>query len=135
MALSGPDAPVKVGTSYSVDVVVTNTTDGVFALPRTNGERQAYRDYTITVIDPQGKVLLPSKPQQNMGEISDPPLHSSFHFKRLHPSDSFVDHIWLSDLFQLTTTGRYKVEVQRAIPPEEGGGIIKSNQITLAIVE
>lgn len=53
--------------------------------------------------------------------------------RKVGPGGAITDRVDLRRIFDLRSPGKYRVQVNRKIPKENGGGIIKSNVITITV--
>ncbi|MGH9742184.1 MAG: hypothetical protein ACRD51_07500 [Candidatus Acidiferrum sp.] len=68
--------------------------------------------------------------------VATAPMPSTFsaEFGTLKPGDSMNDDINLNRIYHLDHPGDYTLQVSRRVPKELGGGVIKSNKITITIL-
>jgi len=57
----------------------------------------------------------------------------SITFVDLAPGETRRDDILLNTRYQIDQVGKYVVQVERELPPDLGGGVLKSNQLQLEI--
>ena len=101
--------------------------------------------YKIRVLDARGRTAPPSAEARARDKRL--PLYSgSFFARELPPGGSFVDQITVTHFYDLSRPGKYTVSVARAIdtydvgveglPPEKlPKGIIRSNAVSIAVIE
>lgn len=56
-------------------------------------------------------------------------------FSAVKPEQSVTDHVDLSRLYVFNKPGKFRIQVSREIPRENGGGTAKSNVITITITK
>lgn len=53
----------------------------------------------------------------------------------LKPTNHSDVHLTVSDLYDMSRPGQYTIQVQRTVPKERGGGVVKSNIITVTVTQ
>ena len=125
--LAGPPSSIKTGAICEIGITNTNISTNQIRIREDRGGTAKY--YVIIVLDDAGHTLTPLKPKEVQGAI-----RSSFHFKRLEPNEALKETVNLSNLFDLSKPGVYKIRVSRDVEPEYGGGHVDSNEIAITVV-
>jgi hypothetical protein len=125
---------VRVGDGVGIRIVVTNTSFKSLTL----WENGPDIDYDVNVLDSHGV----APPDTERGrEVRDKSLRSSLAmissaFATVEPDKTLVESdLAVDDLYDMSRPGRYTIQVQRHIPPNQGRGVVKSNTITVTVTE
>lgn len=121
LTISGP-SQAKAGTAIEITVTMTNNSTqridaGSFYV---GGVDMAYK-YEIR--DKLGN-LIQNKHKEMVG---------SARIATLEPGKSIEQKTLLSRVADMSQPGKYVIQVSRAIPKELGGGVAKSNKITVTV--
>lgn len=126
--IAGPTSSIKAGTICEISVTITNISTHQIAIRKDNGGFPAHY-YTISILDDAGHSLAAHSSKEVRGAI-----RSSFQFKKLQPKEVFKETLRVSDLFDFSKPGVYKIRVRRDVEPEDGGGHVDSNEIAITVV-
>ena len=131
--------PVRSIIKSSVDrvivrVVVTNVSDQTISFVGTS----AYLDYHVIVLNSDGTEPSYTDKGRSAKDFiagrSTIPLIRRFHVEE-EPGKTFSENITVDDLYEMTRPGQYAIQVERDIPEKLGGGMVKSNFITVTVTE
>jgi len=120
---------VPAGSEIKVEITLRNTSNRMirtsFGLPEF--------DYSVRVHDALGRIPAETALARNAKERSYFSNDQSF---TLQPGESLpAATLLLTKLYDLSSPGRYTVQVSRAVPKELGGGTVESNLLTIAVVQ
>jgi hypothetical protein len=129
LVLDSPHSAVKRGEDLTVRVTLENTSPRPIAVSESVGEIQS--QYLFEVWDSQGNV----PPETERARKLKGPVTSSDVIHTLQPGGKLQNEIVLTQLYDISRSGKYTIQVSRVIPKELGGGVAKSNKITLGITD
>lgn len=121
---------VKMSADPTVIATITNTS----AKRITIIDTQRFCDYTVDVRDDAGDVPPTTKWRQKIKcegfEVSGRRI-----LRDLKPNESYSDPLILKQWYEMNRPGKYQVQIARKIPDQLGKGWVKSNMITLTVIE
>lgn len=124
LVLTSDEPKVSLGADLLVKIVWTNTSKVELNANLYRFASGLDSNYTLDLEDSAGQPVT-RRP---------PPATFNAEFGTLKPGNSMSDDINLSRLFRLTHPGDFTLQVSRFVPKELGGGVIKSNKITITLV-
>jgi hypothetical protein len=136
--VSTQDAAYKVGQEIRIVLNLTNATDHDVTVSRARGDAVAELSYSIEVWKGDGAPAQKTEYLRKLtGEYKDPKhptifLSSSTQL-RLKPGESLREQAVLTKLYVLDKAGSYKIQASHAIPEQLGGGVAKSNLLTITV--
>jgi hypothetical protein len=136
IVITGPQKPVKAGSEVKVEIVLKNTSDRELTVGRTNAVSQAECHYLIEVRDNQGQPAPDTEfGRRIMGRETKKRviLYWGDAYFTLKPNETLEDEAVASKLYDLSRPGKYIVQVSRVVPKELGGGVVKSNPVTVTV--
>jgi len=136
IVITGPQKPVKAGSEVKVEIVLKNTSGRELTIGRTNAVSQAEFHYLIEVRDDQGHPAPDTEyGRRIMGRETKKRtiLYGSDAFLTLKPNGTLEDEAVASKLYDLSRPGKCLIQVSRAVPKELGGGIVKSNFVSVTV--
>lgn len=84
-------------------------------------------NYTLEFRDNEGRPV-PKVPEKSpMGRMFDAT------FGALEPGKTITNEVNLRKIYDFSLPGRYVLQVSRRVPEELGGGVVKSNTITITV--
>lgn len=124
---------IKTGSEVTVNLTLTNVSDRDVTLEFTS----PLGDYVTEVRDSTGKLVPDTEFKR---KSSDP---HGIHLKmsgrdiitHLKPGEAWKDRIPVSLSSDMLQPGQYSVQVMWRAPKEFGGGIVKSNTVTVTVKE
>jgi hypothetical protein len=128
LLVAGPTSSIKAGAICEISVTITNISTHQMAIRKDNGGLPGSY-YAINIAVDAGHSLTARSPKEVRGVI-----RSSFQFKRLEPGEVINETLILTDLFDLSKPGVYKIRIRRDVEPEYGGGHVDSNEIAITVV-
>lgn len=128
VVLTTENPNATLGSDVWVKVQWTNTSDkpldsSANILDATNVDP----NFLFELVDADGHAL-------PMKVYKFPQTSGHAEFGTLKPGETIAPNINLIRLYDLKKPGKYTLQVARRVPEELGGGMIKSNKITIAIV-
>jgi hypothetical protein len=127
LTLEADENPVKPGSEVKIEITLRNSSNR--AIPMSYGLSEL--DYTFEVRDSQNRIPLETEfARKSKGR----PHVSSDQTFYLQPGEGLPKApLVVSKFYELSRPGNYTIQVTRAVPKELGGGVIKSNLITITI--
>ncbi len=127
LTLDAEENAVKAGSEVKVDITLRNSSNRAMYMSYGSGEL----DYAFEVRDSQNRV----PPETEFARKSKGRAYvSSDHVFYLQPGESLPKAlVVLTKFYDLSRPGKYTIQVSRAVPKEAGGGVIKSNLITITV--
>ena len=120
----------KVGSDLTVIATITNSSTKRITIIDTD----RFCDYTVDVRNEEGDVPPTEKWRQKINcegvEISGRRI-----IRELKPNESYSDALILKHWYEMNQPGKYQVQIGRKIPDQLGKGWVKSNTITLSVIE
>jgi hypothetical protein len=92
-------------------------------------------NYGIDVRTADGKAVPETDYGRTVKGIGPSVIVSSTMFYPVKPGDTLRDEVILGKVFDMSRVGKYSIRVWRIAPAEVGGGRVKSNEITITIVD
>jgi hypothetical protein len=129
LMLEAEENPVKAGSEVKVDITLSNSSNR--AMHVSYGSTES--DYAFEVRDSQNRI----PPETEFARKSKGTAYfSSDQLFYLQPGESLPKAtLVVSKFYVFSRSGKYKIQVSRAVPKELDGGTIKSNVVTLTITE
>jgi len=127
LVVKSPETTVKTGADLKVEVTMTNTSNhDIFYRADLGG---VLLPFAFDVRDSEGKVV--SETPQGLKAHGKDRAGGSYLAVPLHPGESIHRERVLSNEFDFSKPGKYRVEVFR----EAGATVVKSNTITITVVQ
>jgi hypothetical protein len=129
LTLEAEENPVKAGSVVKVDITLQNSSNRAIHVHLSLAETE----YTFEVRD--GQYRIPpateyARKAKGRGYFSNDQIFY------LQPGESLPkDLLVLTKFYDMSRPGKYTVQVSRAVPKELGGGTVKSNTLTITVVE
>ena len=127
LTLEAEENPLQTGSDVKVDITLRNSSNRAMHISYGLSEL----DYTFEVRDSQNKI----PPETEFARKSKGrPYFANDQIFYLQPGESLPKApLVLSKFYDLSRSGKYKIQVSREVPKELGGGSIKSNEITITV--
>lgn len=141
LTITAPARPVKAGTELRMSVTVRNISHQTIKLVSL---ADSSYEYEIKVRDANGH-LAPAAARLRNRDKRLPRYSGSTFARDLQPGASYVDHITVTELYDLTRPGKYTISVARQLnryevtvvgrPPKKlPNATITSNSVTVTVV-
>ncbi len=129
LTLQAAENPVKAGSEVTVDITLSNSSNRAMHISLGLSEL----DYAFELRDSQNRI----PPETELARNSKGrPYFSNDHVFYLQPGETLPKApLVVSKFYDLSRPGKYTIQASRQVPRELGGGLIKSNPITLIITE
>lgn len=134
IAITAAKQTVKLGDDIRITVTLTNSSPRQMYLE--NERNDPAQDYMVSVQDENGKRPMFTK------DFSTPRELSSSYFEEIKPGDGLKSEIVLNAIYDISTPGKYTVQLWKAIRPNLFAGaapamqgVVKSNTITVTVVK
>jgi hypothetical protein len=133
LTLSAATTSIRQGGELRVKVTMKNMTSHNigFVVPR--GDDTAEDSYEIEVLDEKGKPAPDTAFSRDRKEPGRFEAGSDV-IDTLKPGGELKDEAVITKLYDLTMAGKYVVQFSRRVEAEQGGGMVKSNAITITVV-
>jgi hypothetical protein len=129
LTLEAEENPVKAGSEVKVDITLQNSSNRAIHVHLSLAEME----YTFEVRDGQNRIPPETeyaRKAKGRGYFSNDQIFY------LQPGESLPkDLLVLTRFYDMSRPGKYTVQVSRAVPKELGGGTVKSNTLTITVVE
>ncbi|HKW58073.1 MAG TPA: hypothetical protein VJN42_12015 [Candidatus Acidoferrum sp.] len=129
---------VKAGSEIGIRIILQNTSATDLSMARSNGVSQGESHYLIDVRDSSGLTAPETEYERRITGKENGKrtvIYGSDIFFTLKPHETLEDEALLNKLYDLRRPGKYTVQVSREIPKQLGGGTVKSNILTITVVE
>lgn len=123
---------LRVGADLRVEITLTNTSASQIHIAKTNGADDAEIHYTVDVRDDQGNLAPYTTYSRNLKAGTKVLVWSDLTYT-LEPGGTLKDTALVTKLYDLTRPGKYSIQVSREIPKNLGGGLAKSNVVSVTI--
>src|SRR5579864_174461 len=129
LTIQAEENPVKAGAEVKVDITLCNSSNR--AMHISYGLTES--DYAFEVRDSQNRI----PPETEFArKAKGRGYFSNDHLFYLQPGESLPKApLVVSKFYDLSRPGEYKIQVSRAVPKELGSGTVKSNTLTITVVE
>jgi len=127
---------VKIGNNIQITALLTNNTDQVFIGARLKEAGDPNFQYMVDVErEDHAAVVKKYAEKVRRHEIKNDPndFLGSFVPLELQPGETGQDIVYLSNRYEFDKPGKYFVQVEYELPESLGGGVIKSNTITITV--
>jgi hypothetical protein len=133
LTLAAPKQPLKAGQPLILRATVTNTSGHDVHVWLSGGSAEVVRDYEVHVLDEEGRPAPPwVPPPQPEGRVL---LRVGVGVgTELEPGRSTTDLVNVTDVYDLSRPGKYKVWVAERFG-RGPGGLVRSNTITVTVVK
>jgi len=129
LTLEAEENPVKAGAEIKIGITLRNSSSRAMYMSLGLSEL----DYTFDVRNDQNGI--PAETDLARKSKARPYLSSDQVFY-IQPGESLPkSSLVVSKFYDLSRPGKYTIQVSRAVPKELGGGTIKSNTITITVVQ
>ena len=126
---------VKLGDEIPIKIRLKNNTDRSIRLSKVMREGDGSFEYKVDVERDDPTVVAKKyveKLRRNEVQPAIPPTGSVLFFI-IEPGETDKDSIYISNRYEFDKPGKYLVQIERALPEDLGGGVIKSNTITVTV--
>lgn len=124
---------IVMGSELRLQITLRNVSGRDIVLPKVAGDSQADLDYVIEVRDMVGQ----SPPDTERGQMikgkSTSRLFKTIGFVGVKRGEKLQDQVVVDRVYDLSHPGQYTIQVTRDIPDDLGGGVAKSNTITVTV--
>ncbi len=129
LTLEAKEPPVKAGSEVKVDITLRNSSNRAMYMSHSLSEL----DYAFDVRDSQNRI----PPETEFARKSKGRAYfSNDHVFYLQPGESLPKApLVVSKFYDLSRPDKYTIQVSRVVPKELGGGVIKSNFITITVTK
>jgi hypothetical protein len=129
LTLEAEENPVKAGSEVRVDITLQNSSNRDIHVHLS----LAGMEYTFEVRDGQNRIPPETeyaRKAKGRGYFSNDQIFY------LQPGESLPKNpLVLTKFYNMSRPDKYTVQVSRAVPKELGGGTVKSNTLTITVVE
>ena len=125
----------KQGSDVRLEIVLTNTSHEVIELAKEVRQASGEINYRFDVRTADGKAVPETDYGRTVKGIGPSVIVSSTMFHPVKPGDTLLDEVILSKVFDMSRVGKYSIRAWRSAPAEVGGGKVRSNEITITIVD
>jgi hypothetical protein len=127
LTLEPGENAVKPGSELKVYVTLRNSSNRAIYMSVGSGDV----DYAIEVHDSRGR---PAPDTDFARKLKERAYYSSDSVFTLQPGESLPKTpLIVTKFYDLSRPGKYLIQANRAIPKELGGGVVKSNFITITV--
>src|SRR5262249_27354151 len=126
---------VKLGDEIPIKILLKNNTDQSIRLSKVGTEGDGSFEYTVDVERDDHTVVAKKYVEKLRRKEVQPaiPPPGSVLFFTIEPGETDKDSIYISNRYEFDKPGKYLVQIERALPDDLGGGVIKSNTITVTV--
>jgi len=126
---------VKLGDEIPIKILLKNNTDQSIRLSKTRTSGDGSFEYKVDVgREDHGVVAKKYVEKLRRKEVQpDIPPVGSVQFFTIQPGETDKDGVNISNRYEFDKPGKYSVQIERALPESLGGGVIKSNTITVTV--
>lgn len=139
VTIEAPSTAFKIGAPVKLYVILKNTSDHEIQVWR-NALGQEGLVYKLDVKDEHGKIPAGTKFEKSLKGLENPayltpetPINISGAWVPLKSGGTLTDPINVCRLYDLTSPGRYTLQVQRF--DDESKTVVKSNTVVLSLIE
>ena len=126
---------VKLGDEIPIKILLKNNTDQSIRLSKARTSGDGSFEYKVDV-GREDNAFVAKKYVEKLrrGEVQPtiPPV-GSVQFFTIEAGKTDKDSINISNRYEFDKPGKYLVQIERALPDDLGGGVIKSNTITVTV--
>lgn len=138
LTLVAPRQPLEVGKPLTLRVKVRNKLERPISVPVSLGTYADEQIYHLHILDERG--LRPERatlPKPKGGKGLAVVAGGSMQAKQLEPGETLTDEVNVSRFYDLSRPGKYKIWVGELfdLGPGQPSGLVKSNTITVTVVE
>jgi hypothetical protein len=129
------NSSVKLGADIQVKATIKNNTDQGIQLSELRTAGDLHLEYKVNVErDDHTAVAKKYAEKLRRHEVSwDPLADGSVHFVPIQPGETHEDSVNISNRYEFDKPGKYSIQIERELPESLGGGVIKSNTITVMV--
>jgi hypothetical protein len=126
---------VKLGTDIQVKVLLKNNTDHAISGSEVSMEGYGGFQYKVNV-EREDHTAVARKYVEKFRrhEIGPRPGTGSVIFIHIQPGETDKDIVYVNNRYEFDKPGKYLVQVEYDLPKDLGGGVIKSNIITVTVI-
>jgi hypothetical protein len=130
------NSSVKLGADIQVKATLKNNTDQDIQVSELRMEADSHLEYKVNVErDDHTAVAKKYAEKLRRHEVSwDPLATGSVHFVPIQPGKTHEDSVSISNRYEFDKPGKYSIQIEREAPESLGGGVIKSNTITVTVI-
>jgi hypothetical protein len=131
ITITAPKTVIKSGSPVVVELILTNISKRNLTLE----DRSPMCDYVVEVRDSANKLAPDTEYKRTLGCGMGPTIIMSGRdsLLPLMPNGSRGEQFVVSQLSDMSQPGTYSVQISRQIPKSLGGGVVKSNTITVTV--
>ena len=126
---------VKLGDEIPIKILLKNNTDQSIRLSKTRTSGDGSFEYKVDVGREDHAVVAKKyveKLRRKEVQPDIPPV-GSVQFFTIQPGETDKDGVNISNRYEFDKPGKYLVQIERDLPEDLGGGVIKSNIITVTV--
>jgi molecular chaperone DnaK (HSP70) len=129
------NSSVKLGADIQVKATLKNNTDQDVQVSELRTAADNHLEYKVTVErDDHTAVAKKYAEKLRRHEVPRDPLETgSVHFVPIQPGKTHEDSVNISNRYEFDKPGKYSIQLERELPESLGGGVIKSNTITVTV--
>jgi hypothetical protein len=129
------NSSVKLGTDIQVKAILKNNIDQDVQTSELRTAGDSHLEYKVNVErDDHTAVAKKYAEQLRRHEVAPDPLATgSVHFVPIQPGKTHEDIVDISNRYEFDKPGKYSIQIERELPEALGGGVIKSNTITVTV--
>jgi len=130
------NSSVKLGTDIQVKAILNNNTDQDVQTSELRTAADNHLEYKVNVErDDHTAVAKKYAEKLRRHEVPRDPLETgSVHFVPIQPGKTHEDNVDISNRYEFDKPGKYSIQLEREAPESLGGGVIKSNTITVTVI-
>ena len=129
------NSSVKLGADIQVKATLKNNTDQDIQVSELRMEGDSRLEYKVNVErDDHTAVAKKYAEKLRRHEVSRDPLATgSVQFVPIQPGKTHEGGVNISNRYEFDKPGKYSIQLERELPESLGGGVIKSNTITVTV--
>jgi hypothetical protein len=135
LSIETDNPSVKPGVEISIKILLKNNTDQSIRLSKMKTSGDGSFEYKVDVERVDHDVVAKKyveKLRRKEVQLAIPPV-GSVQFFTIQPGETDKDSVNISNRYEFDKPGKYLVQIERALPEDLGGGVIKSNTITITV--
>lgn len=125
----------KLGDDIDITILLKNNTDQSVDLSKIMRAGDGSFEYQVNVErDDHSEVAKKFAEKLHRHEVHpEIPPPGSVVFFTIEPGKTNKDSVTITNRYEIDKPGKYLVQLERALPEDIGGGVIKSNTITITV--
>jgi hypothetical protein len=135
LSIETDNPSVKLGDEISIKILLKNNTDQSIRLSKSRTSGDGSFEYKVDVGREDHAVVAKKyveKLRRKEVQPDIPPV-GSVQFFTIQPGEADKDSVNISNRYEFDKPGKYLVQIERDLPEDLGGGVIKSNTITITV--